>query len=193
MIDYLTKTGQFQHFKLSPQNHYFFYKVFFMTGTKVRPQPQPDIYGRNFLIPPTYSFFSESPLYKTWDWKLPPPAERGADTAQPKRIDVGSETNTTTKILWRQANIIHTSTCPKPLTSTSKASLTENVLKLLHQPWAYRCSEGRKIQPNCCECKQMPSKHLLVQIPYFSLETYSAEHVLRLLHQTWSFRYWEVK
>ena len=52
---------------------------------------------------------------------------------------------------------------------------------------------GRKKKTNCCECKQMPSKHLLVQIPYFSLRTYSTEYVLRLLHQTWSFRYWEVK
>lgn len=51
----------------------------------------------------------------------------------------------------------------------------------------------KKIQSNCCECKQMPSKHLLVQIPYFSLRAYSTEYVLRLLHQTWSFRYWEVK
>ena len=75
-IGSLAITGQ--HLKLSPQSDILFHKVFF--NKRCRQSPQANICGSKFLSPPILGpcihLFSGHPLFKMWDWKLSPPAER---------------------------------------------------------------------------------------------------------------------
>ena len=72
------KQAKIDIWKFSPQNHISFYKVFFdKKHSPPPPKKKANICDKDSLRTTRHSFFSDSPLFKIWDWRLSPTSRKG--------------------------------------------------------------------------------------------------------------------